>query len=214
MIRQIVFDMGQVLIRFDGRYFIRRQGIAPEDEELIWNQVFRSLEWMQMDRGSKTEEEAAASILPRIPRRLHQAARCLITQWDEPLLPIPGMYELIQELKENGYGIYLLSNASRRQHEYWPRVPASQFFDGTLISADVHLMKPQLEIYRLLCERFSLEAPECFFVDDSPANIEAGLCCGMPGAIFHGDVTELRSQMRSTGIRVSALEPVQPGAAR
>lgn len=118
MIRNVVFDMGQVLIRFDGRYFIRRQGIPEADQELVWNQVFRSLEWMQMDRGSKTEEEAVAAILPRIPQRLHEAVRLLVTRWDDPLIPIPGMFELIQELKENGYGIYLLSNASRRQHEY------------------------------------------------------------------------------------------------
>lgn len=210
MIRNVVFDMGQVLIRFDGRYFIRRQGIPEADQELVWNQVFRSLEWMQMDRGSKTEEEAVAAILPRIPQRLQEAVRLLVTRWDEPLVPIPGMYELIQELKENGYGIYLLSNASRRQHEYWPRVPASRFFDGTLISADVHLMKPQPEIYRLLCDRFSLKAPECFFVDDSPANIEAALCCDMPGAIFHGDVAELRTQMRSAGIRVASAQIGSP----
>ena len=89
-------------------------------------------------------------------------------------------------------------------------VPTSRFFDGTLISADVHLMKPQPEIYRLLCDRFSLKAPECFFVDDSPANIEAALCCGMPGAIFHGDVAELRTQMRSAGIRVASAQIGSP----
>ena len=53
-----------------------------------------------------------------------------------------GMKTDGDELKKAGYGVYLLSNASYRQHEYWPRVPGSQYFDGTLISADVKLVKP------------------------------------------------------------------------
>ena len=107
------------------------------------------------------------------------------------------------QLKQAGYGVYLLSNASVRQHEYWPRVPGSALFDGTLISADVKLVKPQPEIYRLLLEKFSLTAQECFFIDDSPANIEGALMCGIPGAVFHGDVALLRKDLRAAGVTIA-----------
>jgi putative hydrolase of the HAD superfamily len=113
------------------------------------------------------------------------------------------MYDLVAELKRMGYGIYLLSNASVRQHDYWPRIPASRFFDGKLISADHHVIKPQLEIYRLCLEKFGLQAEECFFIDDAPANIEGALCCGIAGAVFHGDAKLLRSQLRAAGIPVT-----------
>ena len=94
----------------------------------------------------------------------------------------------MEELKNLGYGLYLLSNASYRQHDYWPLIPCSKFFDGTLISADVKLVKPQPEIYRLLFKKFSLKPEECFFVDDSPANVEGAHYCGMTGAVFNDGV--------------------------
>lgn len=202
MIRNIVFDMGNVLLYFDRDYFISRLGIEGEDKELLKREVFLSLEWARMDRGSMTDAEAAESVCRRLPERLHEAARKLVKMWDRPILPIEGMYELIEELKGKGYGIYLLSNASYRQHDYWPRVPASRFFDGTLISADEKVVKPQPEIYRLLLERFQLQAEECFFIDDVPANIEGAFYCGIPGAVFHGDAGLLRRDLRAAGVEV------------
>ena len=203
MIKNILFDMGQVLIRFDRDYFMTRLGISPEDKQLLMREVFLSVEWVQMDRGSIAEAQAKESICARLPQHLHDAAEKLICMWDRPILEIDGMYDLVAELKGLGYGIYLLSNASVRQHEYWPRIPASRFFNGKLVSADVKVIKPQPEIYRLCLEKFGLKAEECFFIDDAPANIEGALCCGIAGAVFHGDAKLLRSQLRAAGVPVT-----------
>ncbi len=202
MIKNIIFDMGQVLIRFDQQYFIRRLGVDEDDMQLLMREVFRSVEWVQMDRGTLCEEEAYEKITLRLPERLHDAAGKLISMWERPILEIDGMYDLIAELKELGYGIYLLSNTSRRQHEYWPHIPASRFFDGKLISADVKVIKPEPEIYKLCLEKFALKAEECFFIDDGPANIEAAMRCGISGAVFHGDAQLLRTQLREAGVPV------------
>ena len=202
MIRTIVFDMGGVLIKFDRAFFIRRLGVDSHDEEALMNEVFCSLEWARMDRGSLTEEEAARSICARLPERLHLAAERLVTMWERPILEVDGMYELVKELKDKGYKVYLLSNASVRQHEYWPRIPASELFDGKLISSDVHLVKPQPEIYRLFCDTFHVLPEECFFIDDSPQNIEGAYEAGIQGAIFHGDVGALRKSIRAAGVMV------------
>ena len=203
MIRNILFDMGNVLIRFDRDYFIDRLGVATEDKQLLMREVFLSVEWVQMDRGSIVEEQAVAQICKRLPEHLHDAAEKLVAMWDRPILPVEGMYELVEELKKAGYGIYLLSNASLRQHEYWPRIPAHVFFDGTIISADEGVMKPDGEYYLRALNRFGLKAEECFFVDDVPSNIEGALYCGIPGTIFRGDAALLRKQMRSAGIQIS-----------
>ena len=203
MIKNILFDMGQVLIRFDQKFFIQRLGIDGADMELLLREVYRSVEWVQMDRGSLREEEAFEKMRARLPERLHDAAWKLVIMWDRPILEVDGMYELVEELKEKGYGIYLLSNASVRQHEYWPRIPASRFFDGTLISADEHVMKPQPEIYRLCLQRFGLKAEESFFIDDMAHNIEGALFCGLSGAVFHGDVNRLRKDLREAGVDIA-----------
>lgn len=202
MIRTIIFDMGGVLIKFDREFFIRRLGVNSADEAILMNEVFYSLEWARMDRGSLTEPEALQSVCARLPERLHFAAEQLITMWERPILAIDGMYELVKELKSKGYGVFLLSNASARQHEYWPRIPASELFDGKLVSSDVHLVKPQPEIFRLFCETFHVPAEECYFIDDSPQNIEGAYEAGIQGFIFRGDVGLLRKALRAAGVSV------------
>lgn len=202
MIKNIVFDMGNVIIRFDPELFMVRLGLAEEDRRLLKRELFVSLEWSRMDRGSLTDEEAAEIVCRRVPERLHDAVRRLVGMWDRPILPVEGMYELVEELRGMGYGIYLLSNASFRQHDYWPRVPASKFFDGTLISADVKLVKPQPEIYRLLCDKFSLLPEECVFIDDSTSNAEGAYFCGINALVFHGDAHEMRLKLNELGVKV------------
>ena len=202
MIRNIVFDMGGVVIRFDRELFIRRLGVPEKDARILMDQVFRSVEWAMMDRGTISEEGAEAAICPRIPARLHDAAKKLIRMWERPILPVDGMYELIDELKSLGYPVYLLSNASLRQPEYWARVPAAALFDGTLISSYVRLVKPQPEIYHLFCGTFRLREDECFFIDDSPQNIEGALFSGMQGFVFNGDVAPLRAALRAAGVPI------------
>ncbi|MBO7423666.1 MAG: HAD-IA family hydrolase, partial [Oscillospiraceae bacterium] len=115
-----------------------------------------------------------------------------------------GTKNMLNAIKEKGGKIYLLSNASYRQHVYWQNVPVAEVFDGTMISADVHLVKPQPEIYELMCRRFSLKKEECVFIDDSTPNAEGAFFVGMPAIVFHDDAKELRRKLRELGVRCEA----------
>ena len=203
-IKDVVFDMGQVLIRFDREAIIGRLGLGPEDEKTLMREVFLSKEWELMDWGDITDEQAAESICARLPARLHEPVRRIVLHWDEPIEPMPGMAELVAELKEAGYGVYLLSTASHRQPKYWPRVPGAELFDGGVVSAGIGYVKPERQMYETLLERYGLKAEECFFVDDTPLNVVGAMRCGMDGAIFHGEVAELRLHMRESGIKIKA----------
>lgn len=202
MIKNIVFDMGNVLIRFDREAFLDKVGIIGEDRELLMREVYLSIEWSMMDRGSLTEDQAAERMCGNVPERLHKTVYALTSEWDRPILPIYGIAELVRELKENGYGIYLLSNASYRQHEYWDKIPGAEYFDDTLISADVKLVKPQSEIYLLASYKFGIRPEESVFIDDSGPNVEGAVYCGWNGIIFHGDVKELRRKLRTLGVNI------------
>ena len=202
MIRNIVFDMGNVVIRFDPPYFLDRAGITdPQDRKLIMNELFLSVEWAQMDAGTLTEETAEPLFLERFPERLHETVRALLYGWAYPGDMVPGMEELIRRLRQAGYMIYLLSNASVAQHDYWPRFPVSKLFDGKLISCDVKKVKPCPAIYRLFTEKFSLKPEECLFIDDSAANAAGAIACGWQGIVFHGSAEELEEKMKRLGIR-------------
>ena len=201
MIRNIIFDMGQVLIHWTPAQMTALLNLPEADARLVERELFRGVEWVRLDRGTITEECAAASVCQRLPEHLHEGVRQLIAGWWKwPLVPVDGMAELIAELKSKGYGIYLLSNASGRLHEYFHRIPGAEYFDGKVVSADLRLLKPQKEIYDALYAQFHLNPEECVFIDDQPANVDGAMLTGMNGLVFHGDVIRLRRELCALGI--------------
>ncbi len=203
MIKNILFDMGGVLLRFDPALFVSRLKLNAEDSTVLLREVFHSAEWICLDRGSMSADEAFASMCKRIPERLHGAAREVFEHWDEPRLAMDGSYELVRDLSEKGYGLYLLSNASVRHREYWPSLPMAEFFgDKLMVSAFYGLLKPEAAFFEKAFELFSLDRRECLFIDDSPGNIEAAWRVGLDGIVHHGDVALLRQRMREKGIDI------------
>ena len=201
-IRNIVFDMGQVLIRWRPDLLLSHFDISREDNALLVTEMFQSVEWMQLDHGTISGEEAVARMCSRLPGRLHSCVNAVVNGWwTFALTPIPGMGALVGELKEKGYGIYLLSNAGVSLREYFPGIPGAEYFDGLLVSAEEKLLKPSHEIYERLFDKFGLNGAECWFIDDSPANVEGAILTGMGGTVFHGDVARLRRELRRAGIR-------------
>ena len=79
-------------------------------------------------------------------------------------------------------------------------IPGSEYFSGTFISADHHLLKPEDAIYQAFFQKFGLKPEECLFIDDSAPNIEASENAGMAGIVFHGDAARLRRQLAERGI--------------
>ena len=205
MIKNVVFDMGGVLIRFDAELYTARFVPDPADYELMRRELFRSIEWVWMDRGTITDDEVVAAVCARLPERLHQAVRDILDNWHQDIPPLDGVYDLVKELKGKGYRIYLLSNTCTRFHEFRKNIPALEFFDGEFVSCDFHFVKPEPGIYLRFLEYFHLRPEECVFIDDDPRNIEGAVRCGMGGVIYHGDPAHLRLRLRELG--VDADEP-------
>ena len=201
MIKNIVFDMGNVLVDYKGdlvcRHFIKDE----EAVKKINTAVFLSPEWVLLDMGVIGEEAALKRMQSRLDTEEERAlAKQCFDHWHEyNMYKKPGMDELVRELKARGYGIYLCSNASVRLLGCCCQViPAIDCFDGVLFSAEVLCMKPQKEMYHHLFERFGLKAEECFFIDDLDLNIEGARACGMDGYCFEdGNVEGLRQVLEN-----------------
>lgn len=203
MIKNVVFDMGNVLFDFKPAEYIRRLGYEGEDAEILETEVFRTAEWCAMDRGTLLPAQAAKILEEHVPEHLKAAVEPLVCRWWEgELMPTEGMGSLIEELKARGYGIYLLSNASRDIYEYFHRLPGAACFDGRLVSADWLMAKPQHEIYEKLYSRFDLIPAECFFIDDRTDNVEVARLTGMTATVFRNDMARLRRELRAAGIEV------------
>ncbi len=202
MISNLVFDMGGVLIRWNPEYMLRQCGLSPEEMAILNRELFRSVEWIQQDRGTLSAQEVVEAVCPRVPEALWEPVKTLVCDWHQRFLdPMPGMAELVRELKDNGYRIFLLSNASTALRGYFPRIPGSECFEKLMVSAEEKLLKPSHEIYERLYEKFGLNSAECWFIDDSPANVEGAILTGMGGTVFCGDVARLRQELRRAGIR-------------
>ncbi len=127
MIRNVIFDMGGVLIDWNPAAIVARLG---RNSALLLREVFGGMEWVSMDHGIMTQQEGYERICRRLPEQLHEDARCCVFDWwKESLSPIPGMAELIREIRVLGYGIYLLSNATSTLHQFFDRIPGSECFD-------------------------------------------------------------------------------------
>ncbi len=202
MIKNIVFDMGKVLVGYDGMRVCEHFIEDGHDRKQVYTAVFVSPEWVMLDMGILTDEKALRSICTRLPERLHGMAALCLEQWHKYCMwTYSNMEPVIRDLKKRGFGIYLCSNAAIRLLDcYQNVVPAVDCFDGVLFSADVKCIKPQREIYIHLFERYGLQPEECFFIDDVPENIEGARACGMDGYCFKdGDFEKLKEVLDGMG---------------
>lgn len=200
MIRNIVFDMAWVLFEYRPMDFLKKY-LPEQDAELVHRELFCAPEWIETDRGTLSDGDYLAGALRRLPPRLHAMAEYLYAHWHEMPEPIPAMERVVGRLKQNGYGIYLLTNMSGRFYRFYKGIPAIRYFDGMVVSADVHTVKPEPEIYLELFRRFGLRPEECFFIDDREENVQTGLELGMQGFCFRQDTEELCAALRQAGVR-------------
>ena len=154
-----------------------------------------------MDLGVQSEKTLEPLVRARVPEHLSDMAAHLLWDWCKPIVLMEGMEDLIHRLKAAGYGIYLLSNASMNQPTYWNQLDLSRYFDGTMVSAFEHTVKPSLDIYRKFTDRFGLKPEECVFIDDLPINIAGAVENGWQGIVFHGDAAQTEAKLRELGVR-------------
>jgi putative hydrolase of the HAD superfamily len=139
----------------------------------------------------------------RLPEELHAEVRKMVLERETEMPAIAEMYPVVEALKQNGYGIYLLSNCPDWFDEFKKSVPAFAFFDGFIISAYYNEIKPDEKLYKILFEKFSLKPEECFFIDDMQANIDTARHLGMTAHCFADrNFERLKAVMKQNEINI------------
>ena len=199
IIKNIVFDVGGVLLKNGTRQFVQEFITHKEDIDVIDRELFHSVERVQLDRGIISKEVAFSQMLSRVPIRSREEAMQAYDKYMSNRKVVNGMVELLQKLKKQGHNLYVLSNFST---DFWDvikqnRLDFFDLFEGVFVSSFYQVVKPEKEIYERFLAKYNLEAESCLFVDDKAENVEAAKQRGFDGFHFGGNVVELEEYINT-----------------
>lgn len=196
MIKNVIFDYGQVIIHFEPKYMTEKYIEPGEDADLLQNVVFDRLYWDRLDAGTITNEETMSLVKERLPERLHEIADRIYYNWIYNIPEIDGMADLVRELKnEHGIRVFLLSNISKYFSSHRDEIPILSEFEKCIFSAECGYIKPNHDIFEYLCKECGINKEESIFVDDNANNIKGAREFGLNGYLFDGDARRLKEYL-------------------
>ena len=202
MYKNILLDFGGVVVDFNPRNFLMDRFMNKHAEDVVYDLTFGSQEWMDLDRGVITREEANRLMMENAAHVNREfEVRTVIEEWAAMLRTKKTTIRVMKELKSAGYRLYYLTNIPTdvlddlRQRDWFA------LFDGGIASCEVHLCKPEPEIYTTLMRQYHLAYDESIFVDDSKANAQAAYNLGITGILYKNPKSFQRA-LRACGIEL------------
>ncbi|WP_411168741.1 HAD family hydrolase [Clostridium sp. MB05] len=200
MYKNIIFDIGNVLLSFNPKEYLKEK-IQEEKLENLYKEIFQSEEWVMLDRGTIKEEEAINNIIKRNTDYSNDI-KLAFKDWYDILKPIDKTIEILQDLKNNGYNIFYLSNFHdlafnhvKMKNEFF------NLFDGGVVSFEEKIIKPEEDIYNLILSRYKLIAKESIFIDDTKINLEGAENVGINTLLF-STPENLKNDLRELNINI------------
>ena len=202
MIRNIIFDIGNVLAGFTWQEFFTELGYEGERFDRLANATVKSPDWNEVDRGVLGEEELLERFIKNDPpmetdiRRVFQDVGGMVRKLD---YAVPW----VESLKAAGYGCYYLSNFSHKVYvECAEALEFLPYMDGGILSYRDKVIKPDTKIYELLLSRYGLKVSECVFLDDTQKNLPPAEKLGMHTILFR-DQKQAEGELEKLGICVA-----------
>jgi len=196
MIKNIIFDLGNVLISFKPSEYFDKKNYPVNIKAKILNDIFDSKEWQMLDKGEISTNEVIELIAQKSSLKKEEIAHIFNLRTDL-IFPLDQNVRLLPELKKQGFMLYFLSNFPI---DIFEEVKTGyyffKYFDGGIISAEVKFTKPDKRIYETLLKKYSLIPEECLYIDDLEINVKAAETLGMKGFFTSGSL-ELSKEIES-----------------
>lgn len=184
MIHNIVFDLGNVLVDFDPKFYMQSFGFTKQEIQNLFHLVYDE-DWRLYDRGDYASvTDLCDAVCKKHPAYASAFRKILCPEWVQVHTLKEETARYLSELKARGYRIYLLSNLSKESYDYVSRYPFFSLIDGGVYSYQEHICKPDRGIYEVLLSRYGLKPDETVFLDDAEANIDAAKKLGIYGIVF------------------------------
>jgi putative hydrolase of the HAD superfamily len=194
----VVFDLGGVVVAWKPDEIVTAVIDDPETRAIARREVIAHPDWLELDRGTLTVDEAIARATVRsgLPGAL---VRALVESVPAALVAYPETVALLHRVKAAGNRLYCLSNMPHesmahleRTYDFW------HVFSGVVISARIGHCKPESAIYEHLLTTYALVPSDTVFIDDIAANVEAAERHGIIGIRFES-VEETEAELRRLG---------------
>lgn len=183
MIKNIIFDMGNVLLRYDPAYIAENIFKDKNKSKEICKIISCSKQWRMLDEGKITDEQAILQLTKKYSNYKEEICNYM-QNWINFLPGFDETHEIVKTLRDKGYNLHLLSNASVRFYDYYKRYPVFNLFDSINISAELKVAKPDTKIYEIILEKYNLCPCESLFIDDSKDNINSAKELGFNTYLF------------------------------
>ena len=194
MIKNVIFDVGKVLMEYDPEGFLKRLGFDEKTQKAVNEAMFLNhLWWEESDRGTMTPAELLEGFVannPAYEKEIRKAHRMV----GGTIELMPYAVEWVKNLKSRGYRLYILSNYAEYTYEQTEhKMKFLPYMDGTVFSYRCKLLKPEKEIYEYICKKYNLIPAECVFIDDREENTEAARSFGMQAITFSDYETDSKN---------------------
>jgi 2-haloacid dehalogenase len=200
--QQIVFDIGNVLIRWNALNLYRKMGYADDAAAAIMAETGLLEVNQLLDAGGPFGETITGHAL-KFPDHA-EFILAFDARWPEMLNgAIDENVAILKSLRRSGTPVHAISNFSREKFDVARELfPFLDEFDELIVSGDVGCTKPGLEIFQLLIDRRGIDPAKTVFVDDSPANITAASSIGFDAILFAEGETDLSAELLRRNFRI------------
>ena len=181
----LLWDLGNVVVRWSPDTILSKLDYSAQQTTYLRRSLFAHGDWLDLDRGVKTELEVAQRLVAESDLSMDQAVRCSDVVRDT-MIDIQPSVDLINEVAQTDTPMYVLSNMSQTNADYLRQREYFSHFQGVVISAEEKLNKPDSALFERVLSRYSLVANQVLFIDDTLENIVAAEKLGFEGLHFKG----------------------------
>ncbi len=198
-IKNVIFDIGRVLVDFDWKAYLKEFGFSKEEEDAIAEAVFKNEIWNERDRGLYGEEEYVRRFVDQAPQYKKDIRR-VVRESGKTVVPRDYADTWVRYLKKKGYRVFVLSNYSQYMLEQTKnKLSFLKYMDGAVFSFEVKQLKPEPEIYQIILETYGLNPRECVFIDDLEKNCRAAQKQGIRSICFR-DFKQAAAALKKLGV--------------
>ena len=197
-ILNVVFDLGGVVITWNADDFAAHVFTDKEDRKEALTHILDHNDWIEMDRGTLARDEAIVRGAKRSglsESEVHRLMHAIPTY----LKPIKESVQLVQELKDKGNNLFVLSNLHPESIAHLEKEYSFlEMFQGKVISCRINKVKPELEIYQFLITKYNLDVNNTVFIDDVEINVKAAANIGL-NSIHFKNINQCRRELEVLG---------------